>query len=109
MNTDKHGFNRRKQRERRGEKRQNHENEPRNHLAPKSTNRAQKVVAYMPIQTKPLMNTGQRSRNQKSQPRMNADKHGFNRRKQRERRGEKIIKRIANLKFEISKLKICAA
>jgi len=40
---------------------------------------------------------------------MNTDKHGFNRRKQRERRGEKIIKRIANLKFEISKLKICAA
>jgi len=40
---------------------------------------------------------------------MNTDKHGFNRRKQRERRGEKIIKRIAALKLEISKLKICAA
>jgi hypothetical protein len=39
---------------------------------------------------------------------MNTDKHGFNRGNGEEEKG-KIIKRIANLKFEISKLKICAA
>src|SRR6266481_555963 len=38
------------------------------------------------------------------QPRMNTDRHRFNRRKQRERRGGKgkIMGRIADLRFEIS-------
>jgi hypothetical protein len=48
---------------------------------------------------------------------MDTDKHGFNKRKRRERRGEgkimrgKIMGRIKNLRylrFEISKGKICA-
>src|ERR1041385_8737156 len=46
---------------------------------------------------------------------MNTDEHGFNRRKQRERRGgkSKIMKgkswELKNLRFELSKVNVCAA